>query len=179
MWQPQFTATKPSIQHPSLVQRIRKALPTHLQRGRGAGIWGDPSQVPEIRRAESGCCSGAQKGDSDRNSPRPGPANQRWGGAGGPDSPPTQHQMRSGPRRPPQLGTRPEWGHPREVTSSGPLPSDRGSAGSGLRSIPPGVSPPPIPSPFCPGISGPSPSDVTGVTMATGRSSQIKLPRAG
>lgn len=77
----------------------------------------------------------------------------------------------------PLLGRRPD-------APSGPGVGGRlRLAGAGLswgppRGLPLNPLPPPPPNPF-PGISGPSPSDVIGVAIATGRSSQIKLPRAG
>lgn len=70
--------------------------------------------------------------------------------------------MTSGSGGPPCLGTGPEWGCPRSVTEGCLLPSDWGPAGAGLRRGPPGGLPPSHPPPFFPGISGPSPSDVTG-----------------
>lgn len=65
--------------NPDWCRASGKPSSPHLQRGRGTGI----------RRAESGCCPGAQQGDSDRNSPEAWPSQP---GVGGTDSPPTQHR---------------------------------------------------------------------------------------
>lgn len=161
---PQFTATNPSTEPPSArVTAPGKPLPTHLRlrEAEAPGICGDPHPLPPAWRLKSlgqrlGVAQGHWRGESDRNSPQAWPSPHPRT-----DSPPTQHRMTSGPGLPPSPGTAPEWGRPRGVTSGCPLPSDRDLAGAGLRRGPPGGLPPnPIP-PF-PGISGPSPSDVTG-----------------